>query len=293
MTADQTLFLGVDGGGTHCRARLVDATGRRLGEGQAGASNIRLGLDGSWHELRQAIDRALAEAHLGRDALPRIRAGLGIAGIMGPADIARIIADAPPFASVAVETDAHTACLGAFGGRDGAILILGTGSVGYALIGGRSHSVGGWGFEISDDGSGAQTGCAAVRAAVRAHDGLGPASDFTREIMARFGGHPRDVVAWVNNARPADYGSVAPMAFEHAGRGDPVATALIQAAARHAETYIDRLAALGAKQVALMGGVAAAIVPWLASRVGPLLAEPESDALDGALLLARRPAQPA
>src|SRR5215469_550115 len=119
--------------------------------------------------------------------------------------MSRIIAGGPPFASVAVETDAHTACLGAFGGRDGAILILGTGSVGYALIGGRPQSVGGWGFEISDDGSGAQTGCEAVRAAVRAHDGLGPASDFTHAVMARFGGHPRDVVAWVNNARPAEY----------------------------------------------------------------------------------------
>jgi len=293
MTADQALFLGVDGGGTHCRARLVDATGRRLGEGQAGASNIRLGLEASWRQLRQAIDRALAEAHLGPEALPRIRAGLGIAGIMGPADIPRILAGAPPFASAAVETDAHTACLGAFGGRDGAILILGTGSVGFALVGGQPHSVGGWGFEISDDGSGARIGSEAVRMAVRAYDGLGPASDFTRAVVDRFGGHPRDVVAWVNNARPAEYGGVAPMAFEHAERGDPVATTLIQAAAGHVETYIDRLAALGAKRIALMGGVAAAIAPWLSPRIGPLLAEPESDALDGALLLARRPTKPA
>ncbi|MFD1331301.1 N-acetylglucosamine kinase, partial [Methylopila musalis] len=30
------LFLGVDGGGTRCRARLADAGGRVLGEGLSG-----------------------------------------------------------------------------------------------------------------------------------------------------------------------------------------------------------------------------------------------------------------
>ena len=38
------LFLGVDGGGTRCRARLCDASGLKLAEAQAGPANIRLGL---------------------------------------------------------------------------------------------------------------------------------------------------------------------------------------------------------------------------------------------------------
>ncbi len=123
------LFLGVDGGGTGCRVRLVDAAGRRLGDGKAGAANIRLGLDVSWGRILNATDQALAEAGLDRSALPRIHAGLGLAGITGPADSARVTAGAPGFASVAAETDAHTACLGAFGGRDGAILILGLAAI--------------------------------------------------------------------------------------------------------------------------------------------------------------------
>ncbi len=36
-------FLGVDGGGTHCRARLADSEGRALGEGTGGPANARLG----------------------------------------------------------------------------------------------------------------------------------------------------------------------------------------------------------------------------------------------------------
>lgn len=288
MTVDRDLFLGVDGGGTGCRVRLVDATGRRLGDGKAGAANIRLGLDVSWGQILAATDQALAAAGLDRSALPRIHAGLGLAGITGPADAARVAASAPDFASVAAETDAHTACLGAFGGRDGAILILGTGSAGYALVGGRSYPIGGWGFEISDDGSGAQLGREAVRAAVRAYDGLGPASAFTRAIMTRLGGRPPDVVAWVNGAKPGDYGSLSPMSFEHARAGDPVAVALVRQTVVHVDTFVTRLIALGAGRVALMGGLAPALDGWLAARIVELLAPAEGDAMDGAVLLARR-----
>jgi glucosamine kinase len=288
MTTDGILFLGVDGGGTGSRARLVDAAGTVLGEGKAGAANIRLGLDASWGQILQATDQTLAQAGLDRTALPRIHAGLGLAGITGRADSMRVVESAPPFAGIAAETDAHTACLGAFGGRDGAILILGTGSAGYAIVDGTSHPIGGWGFEISDDGSGAQLGREAVRAAVRAYDGLGPTSDFTVAIMARLGGHPADVVAWVNGAKPGDYGSMAPLAIEFARRGDPVAAALVRHAVAHVDNFIRRLIELGAGRVALMGGLGPVLETWLDDRARSVLAAPEGDAMDGAVLLARR-----
>jgi glucosamine kinase len=291
MATDGTLFLGVDGGGTGCRVRLVDAAGTLLGEGKAGAANIRLGLEVSWGRILEATDQALAGAGLDRTTLPRIRAGLGLAGITNAADSARVVAAAPGFAGVAAETDAHTACLGAFGGRDGAILILGTGSAGYAIVGGVSHPIGGWGFEISDDGSGAQLGREAIRTAVRAYDGLDPASDFTRAIMARFGGHPPGVVAWVNDARPGDYGAVAPTVLEFAHSGDPVAVGLVRQAAAHVENFIRRLIALGAGRVALMGGLGPVLQGWLGAEAQAALAPAEGDAMDGAVLLARRSAR--
>jgi len=288
MTTDGILYLGVDGGGTGCRARLVDAAGTVLGEGRAGAANIRLGLDISWRQILHATDRALDGAGLNRSALPRIHAGLGLAGITGPVDASRVAGASPGFASVAAETDAHTACLGAFGGRDGAILILGTGSAGYAIVDGKSHPIGGWGFEISDDGSGAQLGREAVRAAVRAYDGLGPASNFTLAIMARLGGHPPEVVAWVNGAKPGDYGSMAPLTIDFARRGDPVALDLVHQTAGHVRNFVRRLTALGAAHVALMGGLGPALEPWFDDEIRAALAPAEGDAMDGALLLARR-----
>jgi len=288
MATHGILFLGVDGGGTGCRARLVDAAGTVLGEGQAGAANIRLGLDVSWGQILLATDQALAQAGLDRAALPRIHTGLGLAGITGPADQARVAASAPGFAGIAAETDAHTACLGAFGGRDGAILILGTGSAGYAIVDGVSHPIGGWGFEISDDGSGAQLGREAIRAAVRGYDGLGPVSSFTTAIMDRLGGHPPDVVAWVNGAKPGDYGRMAPLVLEFAQRGDPVAMALIRQAVGHVDSFIRRLIELGAGRVALMGGLGPLLADWLDDAARGVLVAAEGDAMDGAVLLARR-----
>ena len=41
------LFLGIDGGGTGCRAAVCDGAGRILGEGRGGPSNIASDPDGA------------------------------------------------------------------------------------------------------------------------------------------------------------------------------------------------------------------------------------------------------
>ncbi|MDE1150555.1 MAG: BadF/BadG/BcrA/BcrD ATPase family protein [Azospirillaceae bacterium] len=80
MTSTPLYFLGIDGGGTKCRARLRDARGALLGEGLGGPANIRLGLDLAWGSILDAADGALAQAGLDRDALDQTHAGLGLAG---------------------------------------------------------------------------------------------------------------------------------------------------------------------------------------------------------------------
>ncbi|GIL40137.1 BadF/BadG/BcrA/BcrD ATPase family protein [Roseiterribacter gracilis] len=286
---DPTFFLGIDGGGSRCRARLTDESGKKLGEGITGAANIRLGLDAAWSAILGATDQALSEAGLNADILNRIHAGFGLAGVCGPADVDFLLSGKSPFASVRVETDAHTACLGAFAGGDGGILIIGTGSVGYALIGGVAQSIGGWGFEISDDGSGAAMGRAAIRAAVRAHDGLSAASGLTNAVLAKLG-PPARIVEWASTAKPGNYASFAPLVLEHALQNDTVALEIIRHGAARLDAHIKRLLELGAPQICLMGGAAGAIEPFLADWARASLVAPKGDAMDGALLLARRAA---
>lgn len=287
MASMESLYLGVDGGGSGCRVRLVAEDGRELGAGIGGSTNIRLGLEEAWASILGAADQALAKAGLDRSALPRIHAGLGLAGIVGAQDVERVRAGSPGFASITVETDAHAACLGAFAGQDGAIIIIGTGSVGYAIIRGAPHSVGGWGFEVSDLGSGADIGREAVRAALLAHDGLGPASEFTAGVMKRLGGHPPQVVSWANSARPRDYGEFARDALGFARLGDPVAAPILQRAADQVGAFIRRLRVLGAQRICLMGGLGPALEAWLPPWAHGALAKPQGDAVDGAILMAR------
>ncbi|MBO0766341.1 MAG: N-acetylglucosamine kinase, partial [Hyphomicrobiaceae bacterium] len=125
------LFLGVDGGGSGCRARLADASGAILGEGLAGPANIRIGLDESLRSVLDAAGQCLAQAGAAWDA--PIVACLALAGASEPREAqAARAACAGRFHRLRVTTDAEAACIGAHGGEDGGVIIVGTGSVGWA-----------------------------------------------------------------------------------------------------------------------------------------------------------------
>jgi glucosamine kinase len=288
-TSDGSMWLGIDGGGTSCRARLVDRNGAVLGEGAAGAANLTLGVEIAVAAIRTAARLAFDQAGLSHsDLMPRARAGLGLAGANLPSLVEAIRKIPLGFASVVVASDALVACLGAHGGRDGAILILGTGSHGLAMVNGRATTVGGWGFELADDGSGATLGRSAVRSAIAARDGLGPRSALTETIMDGFGHDPAAAAIWATTAEPRDYGAFAPLVFELGATGDAVAATILRNAAARVDAMLGRLAALGAARIALMGGLARPYEPWLKSESRRLLVEPAGDAMDGAILMARR-----
>ena len=94
-------FLGVDAGGSNCRARLIAADGTVIGTGQGGTANARIGLEPLYATLRAVSDQAIAEAGLARDQVAAIRAGMGIAGISRPGVRNALAGFAFPFASVA------------------------------------------------------------------------------------------------------------------------------------------------------------------------------------------------
>src|SRR5579863_9675173 len=51
------LLLGVDGGGTRCRARLSDFSGKILAEAETGPANLCLGVAQSFSAVVEAVDR--------------------------------------------------------------------------------------------------------------------------------------------------------------------------------------------------------------------------------------------
>src|SRR5262249_3379795 len=78
---------------------------------------------------------------------------------------------------------------------------------------------------------------------------------------------PTKIVAFATSATPAQYAEFAPLVFEYATRGDPLAVELVQETAEAATRIIDRLIAGGATAVSLIRGLADPVMPWLPSRV--------------------------
>ena len=286
----EPLFVGVDGGGTGCRARIEDATGCVLGTGIGGPAALRLGIDRALAEVEKACRAALEEAGLGTDALNSVHAAVGLAGVGRKGALEQLVLRQHPFRSVVYVNDATIACIGAHDGKDGGIVIVGTGSVGFAVVGEREVRVGGYGFPISDDGSGAHVGLHAIRLALRAYDGRAVDSSLTRDVMTRFHDDPFEIVAWMDPATATDYATFAPLVMRHADAGDPVARQIIRDAAEQIDELVRRLSECGASRVALLGGLASPMQPWLAPDVQRRLVPVEGDAVDGALHLARRAA---
>jgi glucosamine kinase len=282
------LFVGVDGGGTGCRARIEDAKGCLLGTGIAGPAALRIGVDRALAEVEKACRVALEEAGLGSDSLGSVYAAVGLAGVGRKGVLEQLVLRPHPFRSVIYAHDATIACIGAHGARDGGIVIVGTGSVGFAVVGGREVRVGGYGFPISDEGSGADLGLHAIRLALRAYDKRAVETSLTHDVMMRFHNDPFEAVAWMDHATATDYAIFAPLVMRHADAGDPVARRIIRDAAEQIDELVRRLSDCGASRVALLGGLASSMQPWLAPDVQRRLVPVEGDAVDGALHLARR-----
>jgi glucosamine kinase len=287
MTA--SLFLGIDGGGTRCRARLETADSRVLGRGVSGPGSMRFGIEAVSSSIMNATRQALAEARLGEDVLARTYLGAGLAGTGIPGARAALETWKHPFAGAWFEGDGYTGFLGAFGGADGGIVVAGTGSIGVTYQG-RTVRVGGYGFPVSDEGSGADLGLNALRHALRALDGREAPSGLSRDVLAKFSDDSSEVSGWLEGATATDYAMLAPLVVSNAAAGDEAALRLMRQAATQIADLAEALFAKGAPQVALIGGLAAALKPHMPAATAARLVKPQGDAMAGAILLAKQKA---
>lgn len=274
------LYLGVDGGGTGCRAAVADEEGTVLGTGESGPANIASDPEGAEANIFHAARAALASAGLWGVGLHDLHAGLGLAGANSEGAVERLRA-ALPFARARVETDAVAALRGALGDGDGVVAALGTGSVFGVRRGGAIRQIGGWGLVLGDEGSGAWIGRALCAEALRAVDGFRERTPLLDALLGEKGG-PLGVVGFSVRARPADFAALAPRAV---ASEDPAARAIMARAEADVAAAVDLLRAGEPLPVVFLGGLGPHYAERLASRVPA--AAPRGSALDGALRLAR------
>ncbi|TKI06588.1 BadF/BadG/BcrA/BcrD ATPase family protein [Martelella alba] len=281
-------YLGVDGGGTQCRSRLIDGNNQVLAEHSGGAANIYSSFYDAMSNVSRLVADTLQAASLPEEALGRTSVVFGLAGANVTESRRRAQAWPTPYARSRILSDVEIACLGAHRGLPGAVLIVGTGSQGAAWNGSQFYCLGGWGMALSDQGSGAVLGQRAMRLALQSHEAMIPSTALTRALMAQFNNSPENLLRWSSTATPADWGRCVPLIFKLAGKGDKVGQRLLKKTVDEIKQMVLRLTDYVGKPLCLMGGLAQPIMPWLAPDIRRKIVPAQGDALDGALLLASK-----
>lgn len=235
----QTLLVGIDGGGTKTEAaigrRLASGEIEILGRGSAGATNLHLvSAPEAWHECRLAIDLAFAAAGMPPQPLTEIALAMAGGGVESFCKgLAEEVARSAGPIRVIVTHDARGLVIGGTPAGYGIALIAGTGSFAFARTAdGSEDRCGGWGWLLGDEGSAYAVAGAALRAAVAAHDGRGEPTELLPALQQWAG--ESNVALWPSRLQPWSRGEIAggaTIVCELAAAGDAVANRLLDAAA--------------------------------------------------------------
>lgn len=280
-------IVGIDGGGSGCRVVVADAAGVILGRAEGGAANIATDYDSTRRNILETTQQAyrnagFSDAHFSDDV-----AFLGLAGANLGRQARQLEADLP-FHRQRVIDDRRTTVQGALGDADGCVALIGTGSFFVGRHGGVFDGIGGWGFHLGDDASGARLGKQLLRRVIHCHDGLVPHSDLTREVLARFGGTPKEVVEFARSAKPGDYGKFARQMAAALDHDDAAATEIFNAEKDVVQRALDRVGLAAGDPLCMLGGLGPTFQRLLDPEYQAHCQPPKGNALEGAVALARR-----
>jgi N-acetylglucosamine kinase-like BadF-type ATPase len=259
-------YLGIDGGGTKTRCVLADET-TVLAKAMSGGSNIvRLGETQAREALHTAIRQVCGAARISPDQIRAIC--VGAAGAARPEIAARIhniLAELIPVdaANIEVLGDTVIALEAAFGAGPGVIAIAGTGSIVYGRdAAGRTARAGGWGFAVSDEGSGHWIGRRAISAILSAHDqgrkdqgtkDQGLETTLTALVLQEWKLTTIDeLVQHANSTPPPDFPRLFPIVLRAADQADSIARDLLT----DAGAKLAALAAIVVRRLARLAGEA-------------------------------------
>ncbi len=287
------IFIGIDGGGTKCKIRVEDAERNLIGQAVGGPANIRLSVDVTWQSIYQTLEEILLPQQISlQDKNYQFHVGMGLAGCEVQEARLEYLSRPHPFTTIYLTSDAHVACLGAHHMQDGAIIIIGTGVIGYEIQHGQGTQVGGWGFPHDDEGGGAWLGLEAVRHTFQWLDHRAEKSPLLEDIFAFFDKDFPRFVTWANRANSSEFARLAPLVINHSQSEDMWATRLMKKAAlaiNHVGTALEKLHEEKSHPLpcALFGGVAPFIEPWLGETLRARLVPRKDDANVGAVLMVR------
>jgi glucosamine kinase len=292
-------FVGVDAGGTHCRASLYDSAETVIGTGLAGPANVFSHFTEAMQQIDIAVDLAVRSANIAIDKKSLI-VGAGCAG--GQTTQARegLKRLNVRYKQLFLTSDLHASCLAANSGGDCVVLITGTGSSIAHYQNGLVTQYGGYGFTHGDEASGAWLGLRAVQLLLKSFDNLVDDEEFCSAIAHTIG---IDYMSGISNANKSvsvdhilgyfkgklatDYAKLAPIIIGLYENGNSTANTLINEGANYLSSVLS-LNVLGDDfPIFITGGIARSYHPLLQQKMGKPVFAMQRVAQDGAMLYAK------
>ena len=258
-----SLYIGIDGGGTHSTAVAVWPDGRvaalayesGLNFLNSGVETVRIRTENMVRELCQKAGVPVADAMV----------CVGSSAQDLPADEAatrQFAQDCLTFEQLDLQSDAYAALMGCTLGEPGVIVICGTGSM-LVLVDSSGNQIpaGGWGYLLGDAGSSYTLAREGLIAVIDALDGIGQSTPLVEDALAFFDAkdHPRAIIdrVYAPDFGPEKLAAFARFVLTRANEGDPVAYEIVQ----RNMNRLGRLAAQmllkdeKARRIGLYGGV--------------------------------------
>ncbi|MBD8034239.1 MULTISPECIES: N-acetylglucosamine kinase [Solibacillus] len=182
------LWIGIDGGGTKTIAVIGNESGRLLAAAKGSSSNLTaISTEQLYTLINNLIDQLLMKTGVALSDVETIFAAM--AGADRQAEQQKIydaFLQSPVLAKLKVQSDIHAALAAGTWGREGTLLIAGTGAIIFGYEQQNTFRVGGWGYLLGDEGSGYHLGKLAIRSVLKAHDDKMPLKLFQKEILTHF-----------------------------------------------------------------------------------------------------------
>lgn len=274
------VIVAVDGGGSRCRLAAFDESGMPLARVIVdGHASLSRGAEEAWKNIDSGLVQLRRQLHRSPGWLPD-RLMMGLAGSLQEARRRDFLSRLPDALAHTLVTDGHAQLLGATAGRPGICLAIGTGSVLHWLDeDGHSGMVGGWGFPVGDEGSGAWLGMRLVQLYLWHVDGRRQSGSLVEALTARLGTGVSEIQQWSTQTRSGVLAQLAPLVFEHAANGDSLALSLLDEGVAHAMALLE----LAPEQLAVhvVGGIGERMQDRLGVQIGDRLHTARGDALQG------------
>jgi len=283
------LFLGIDGGGSKCKAIVMNKDNEILGTGISGPGNPLHGFEQATNSITESAKLALEDAGMSDVPLSDLVAGVGLAGVNLPVLFDKMAEWQHPFKQIFLATDLLIACLGAHQGNDGAVMISGTGSCGFSCIDDEEFIIGAHGFPHGDKGSGAWFGLQAAKQVLLSLDGVVAPSIMNDVLLAKLNcKDDTELVEAIAGKVATYYAQLANLVFDAAEQGDKIALGIVEEGAEYINSIARTLLAKQPPRISMIGGLTPRLKPWLAKEIQAQLAEPLSPPEVGAVLFARK-----